>query len=97
MTTRVSDLADQQRFEITDGEGTVLGVAEYQRRPGVVVFTHTEVDPRQEGHGIGSTLVREALDAVRAAGDRIEPRCPFVRAFVEEHPEYGDLVVDPVG
>lgn len=95
MTTRVTDVADQQRFEITDDEGTVLGVAEYRRRPGVVVFTHTEVDPRQEGHGIGSTLVREALDAVRAAGDRIEPRCPFVRAFVEDHPEYGDLVTDP--
>ncbi|HYQ73711.1 GNAT family N-acetyltransferase [Cellulomonas sp.] len=97
MTTRVTDVADQQRFEITDDEGTVLGVAEYERRPGVVVFTHTEVDPRQEGHGIGSTLVREALDAVRAAGERIEPRCPFVRAYVEEHPEYRDLVVDPVG
>jgi predicted GNAT family acetyltransferase len=97
MTTRVHDVAEQQRFEITDGDGAVLGVAEYERRPGVVVFTHTEVDPRQEGHGIGSTLVREALDAVRAAGDRIEPRCPFVRAFVDEHPEYADLVVDPVG
>jgi predicted GNAT family acetyltransferase len=95
MTTRVTDVADQQRFEITDEEGTVLGVAEYRRRPGVVVFTHTEVDPRQEGHGIGSTLVREALDAVRASGDRIEPLCPFVRAFVEEHPEYGDLGADP--
>ncbi|MCG7284514.1 N-acetyltransferase [Cellulomonas sp. ACRRI] len=95
MTTHVTDVADQQRFEITDDEGTVLGVAEYRRRPGVVVFTHTEVDPRQEGHGVGSTLVREALDAVRAAGDRIEPRCPFVRAFVEDHPEYGDLVADP--
>ncbi|GIG37341.1 GNAT family N-acetyltransferase [Cellulomonas pakistanensis] len=95
MTTHVSDRADEQRFEIADDDGTVLGVAEYQRRDGVVVFTHTEVDPRQEGHGIGSTLVREALDAVRAAGDRIEPRCPFVRAFVADHPEYADLVADP--
>lgn len=96
MQTQVTDVPEQQRFEITDAEGTVLGVAEYERRPGVVVFTHTEVDPRQEGHGVGSTLVRAALDAVRAAGDRVQPDCPFVRAFVEDHPEYGDLVVDPV-
>jgi len=94
MTTRVVDVPEQHRFQITDDGGTVLGVAEYRRRPGVVVFTHTEVDPRQEGHGIGSTLVRAALDAVRAAGDRIDPQCPFVRAFVADHPEYGDLVAD---
>jgi uncharacterized protein len=90
----VIDLPDDHRFEARDAEGTVLGVAEYRRRPGVVVFTHTEVDPRQEGHGVGSALVRAALDAVRAAGDRVEPQCPFVRAFVEEHPDYADLVVD---
>lgn len=88
----VTDLPDEHRFEARDADGTVLGVAEYRRRPGVVVFTHTEVDPRQEGHGVGSALVRAALDAVRAAGDRIDPQCPFVRAFVDDHPDYADLV-----
>jgi predicted GNAT family acetyltransferase len=92
MTIDVTDLPDQHRFEARDDDGTVLGVAEYRRAPGLVVFTHTEVDPRLEGHGVGSTLVREALDAVRAAGDRIDPQCPFVKAFVADHPEYADLV-----
>lgn len=92
MTIDVTDLPDQHRFEARDGDGTVLGVAEYRREPGLVVFTHTEVDPRLEGHGVGSTLVREALDAVRAAGDQIDPQCPFVKAFVAEHTEYADLV-----
>lgn len=96
MTTyRVTDLPDEHRFEIRDADGAVLGVAEYRREPGLVVFTHTEVDPRHEGHGVGTTLVREALDAVRASGDRIEPQCPFVRAFVAEHTEYADLVAQP--
>lgn len=94
MTIDVTDLPDQDRFEARDADGTVLGVAAYRREPGLVVFTHTEVDPRHEGHGVGSTLVREALDAVRAAGDRIDPQCPFVRAFVADHPEYADLVAD---
>ncbi|RMI08890.1 N-acetyltransferase [Cellulomonas triticagri] len=88
----MTDLPDEQRFEARLPDGTVVGVAEYRRHDDVVVFTHTEVDPRQEGHGVGTTLVRAALDAVRAAGDRAEPRCPFVRAFVEDHPEYADLV-----
>ncbi|WP_454050255.1 GNAT family N-acetyltransferase [Cellulomonas sp. Marseille-Q8402] len=96
MTTyTVTDLPADDRFEIRDAEGTVLGVASYRRAPGVVVFTHTEVDPRHEGHGVGTTLVREALDTVRAAGMRIEPQCPFVRDFVAEHAEYADLVADP--
>ena len=90
----VRDVPERQRFEARGDDGTVLGVAEYERRPGVVVFTHTEVDPRQEGHGIGSALVRAALDHVREAGDRIEPVCPFVRSFVAENPDYADLVVD---
>lgn len=88
----VRDVPERHRFEAVGADGAVLGVAEYERRPGVVVFTHTEVDPRQEGHGIGSALVRAALDLVRASGDRIEPACPFVRAFVAEHPDYADLV-----
>lgn len=95
MTIDVTDLPDEHRFEARDGDGTVLGVAEYRREPGVVVFTHTEVDPRHEGHGVGTTLVGQALDAVRAAGMRIDPQCPFVKDFVADHPAYADLVADP--
>jgi predicted GNAT family acetyltransferase len=93
-TLTVTDVPEQDRFEVRDGDGALLGFAEYRRSPGVVVLTHTEVDAPREGHGIGSTLVREALDAVRAAGDRVVPQCPFVRRFVDEHPEYADLVAD---
>lgn len=88
----VTDVPAEDRFEARAADGTVLGVAEYERRPGVVVFTHTEVHPRDEGHGIGSALVAAALDAVRAAGDRVEPRCPFVASYIEDHPQYADLV-----
>jgi predicted GNAT family acetyltransferase len=93
-TLTVTDVPEQDRFEVRDADGALLGFAEYRRSPGVVVFTHTEVDTPREGHGIGSTLVREALDAVRAAGDRVVPQCPFVRKFVDEHPGYADLLAD---
>ncbi|NKY11681.1 GNAT family N-acetyltransferase [Cellulomonas hominis] len=89
----VVDATDHHRFEALAPDGTVLGVAAYRRRPGVVVFTHTEVDAAYEGQGIGSTLVAAALDAVRAAGERIVPLCPFVRRYVADQPEYADLVM----
>ena len=42
--------------------------------------------------GVGSRLIRAALDSARDQGLRVVPQCPFVRAFIERHPEYRDLV-----
>jgi predicted GNAT family acetyltransferase len=57
-----------------------------------VVFTHTEVDDAFEGRGVGSVLVHEALEAVRAEGGHVVALCPFVREYVERHPEYAELL-----
>lgn len=77
---------------VAERDGNVLGFAAYARAGGVTTFTHTVVYPENEGQGVGSTLVRSALDAERAAGRSIVPVCPFVVAYVERHPEYADLV-----
>jgi len=45
-----------------------------------------------EGRGIGSKLVRATLDQVRSEGLKVVPRCSFVRAYMERHPEYADLL-----
>jgi uncharacterized protein len=91
----VLDVAEWSRFEIHVG-GKLAGFAQYRAERDadgpLLVFTHTEVDDAYEGRGLGSTLVRAALDAARARGAGIRPRCPFVAAFVERHPEYADLV-----
>jgi predicted GNAT family acetyltransferase len=44
---------------------------------------------------VGSTLVREMLDDIRSRNARLLPVCPFVRAYVQRHPEYADLVWTP--
>jgi predicted GNAT family acetyltransferase len=87
----VHDNPADNRFEaFVDGE--LAGFAVYDLSDGLIVFTHTEVDDAFEGHGVGSALVRAALDDVRARGDlRVRPLCPFVRAWIEEHPDYQDL------
>ena len=70
----------------------VAGFAAYRDSAGTRVFTHTQVDDDYEGHGIGSTLARAALDDVRAKGLLIVPRCPFIAAWLQRHPDYQDLV-----
>jgi predicted GNAT family acetyltransferase len=91
MEPTVHDAPDAERYEIRDGD-RVLGIAAYHRRGDTVVFTHTEVDPDAGESGLGSQLVREALDDVRAKGEKVVPQCPFVRGWIERHQEYADLV-----
>ena len=91
MEPTVSDAPEASRYEIRDGE-RLLGLAAYHRRGSQLVFTHTEVDTDEEHAGLGSTLVRAALDDVRSKGETVVPECLFVRGWIERHPEYRDLV-----
>jgi predicted GNAT family acetyltransferase len=93
MALSVTDVPESSRYEIRDGE-QVIGLAAYERDGEQVVFTHTETDPESGHQGVGSTLVRGALDDVRAHGRTVVPLCPFVRGWIERHQEYGDLVAE---
>jgi uncharacterized protein len=87
----VADNPEAARYEITvDGERA--GFVTYRQSPGVITFLHAEVHPSRERRGLGSQLVRGALDDARARGLAVRPLCPFVRWFVETHTEYDDLV-----
>jgi predicted GNAT family acetyltransferase len=79
------------RYDIVVDD-TVVGHADYRIDGGRQVFVHTEIDPEYRGRDLAEQLVREALDDARANAMTIEPRCPFVARFIEEHPEYRDLV-----
>lgn len=87
----VTDAPERRRYEARiDGE--LAGIAEYRSSDRFVTFVHTEVMPEFEGKGVASALVRAALDDVRAQGRRVRAVCPFVKGYVERHPdEYGDL------
>jgi predicted GNAT family acetyltransferase len=91
----VVDAPDRSRFEVrVDGE--VAGFTEYRRRPGLIAFIHTLIDPRFEGQGLGSELVRAALSQARSDGLSVLPFCPFVRSYIARHTEYLDLVPEDV-
>jgi uncharacterized protein len=88
----VADNPEKHRYEArVDGE--LAGFAAYHLTRSSIVFTHTEVDPAFKGHGVGSALARSALDDVRAKGERdVVPVCPFIHGWIDDHPEYADLV-----
>ncbi len=95
MEIAVSDAPEQSRYEARDGSA-LAGLAAYRLTTrGLIVFTHTEVDPAYEGSGVGSKLARAALDDARERALRIVPRCPFIANWVTRHPEYQDLVYHP--
>jgi hypothetical protein len=91
-TIRALDVPEHSRFEIrVDGE--LAGFTEYRRRPGLIAFTHTLIDPRFEGQGLAGRLVQTALSEARSAGLAVLPFCPFVREYIARHSEeYLDLV-----
>jgi len=81
---------EDNRFEL-DINGAVAA-AYYELAPGVITFTHTEVPAELNGRGIGSKLIKGALDAVRAQGLKVVAKCPFVGAYMAKHAEYADLL-----
>ncbi len=88
---RVVDAPERSRFEIRV-DGDVAGFTEYRRRPGLIAFIHTLIDPRFEGRGLASQLVRTALSEARSDGVSVLPFCPFVRSYIAGHTEYLDVV-----
>jgi predicted GNAT family acetyltransferase len=87
---QIRNNAQDAQYELeVDGE---TAVAAYRREGGNIVFHHTVVPAALEGQGVGSALVKAALEDVRGEGLKIVPLCSFVRAYVERHPETQDLV-----
>jgi predicted GNAT family acetyltransferase len=93
MTTTVVANEDEDRYEIfVDGE--LAGYTEARVDGDVVLFPHTQIESQYEGQGLASQLIREALDDVRSKGLRVIATCPCVRRFIQQHPEYQDLLVE---
>jgi predicted GNAT family acetyltransferase len=79
------------RYELDVGDATAL--LNYRIADGVMTLVHTETPPEAQGQGVGSRLVKQALEDARAKGLKVVPRCPFANAYMGRHPEYNDLLV----
>ena len=93
MTFTVTDVPERERFEARDDADELAGVLTYQLTGTIVAYTHTQVDPRYAGQGVGSALARAAMDDARARGRTVVPVCPFLRGWLDGHKEYDSIVV----
>ncbi|WTL52506.1 GNAT family N-acetyltransferase [Nocardia sp. NBC_01499] len=83
---------EKHRYEVFYG-GELAGFAEYEERDDETVFTHTEIDGAFSGKGLGSTLAKHAIEDVVERGRVIRPLCPFIKAYLEKHPQYDAHVI----
>ncbi|MGO1257402.1 MAG: GNAT family N-acetyltransferase, partial [Brachybacterium sp.] len=74
--------------DLPPGAGDGLGVQVRDLRSTVVA-------PERSGQGIGSAIVRYALDDIRGQGLNIRPTCWFVKGWIDRHPDYADLLENP--
>jgi predicted GNAT family acetyltransferase len=83
------DNPSAHRFELETEQGTAI--VTYRLAGDVITLDHTEVPKAMEGRGVGSQLARGVFDDIRARGLKAKALCPFLRTWLERHPEYADL------
>jgi uncharacterized protein len=91
MSVTVIDNTMESRYEARI-DGVLVGVSQYELTTDTIVFIHTVVRQEYEGRGVGGAIARFALDDARARGLQVRPLCPYIRGWLDRHPEYGDLI-----
>jgi uncharacterized protein len=87
------DNVEERRFEMSVDHDVAF--LEYRRRGNVLHLMHTEVPSSLRGRGMGKRLAHAVLQKARAEGLSVVPNCPFVKDFLQKHPEYQPLVQVP--
>jgi uncharacterized protein len=90
-TIVIENNTEKQQYEAKQ-DGKVIAFAEYRPIGTSIMFTHTEVDEKLEGKGVGSKLIRFALEDTKAKGMTAIPMCPFVKIFIQRHKDFIDVV-----
>ncbi|WP_298212225.1 GNAT family N-acetyltransferase [Acidovorax sp.] len=76
----------EHRFELhIDGH---MAYEVFERFPSGIAYRHTIVPNELAGKGVGSKLIRYILDYAANNHLKVRPDCPFVKAYIDKHPEY---------
>lgn len=85
-----NEAAKRFQFELDNGD---IAKIEYIKAKEKIYLTHTEVPPGHEGQGIGSELIKQTLEHIKAQDWTLIPLCPFVAKYLQRHPEWKVLVM----
>lgn len=73
----------------------LVGFAAYEvDQDGSYSFHHTEVFEEYSGRGYGKQVAAGLMDVARDKGFTIAPTCPFLRKYMDSHPETQDVRAD---
>ncbi len=90
-TDQVINNPEEYRFEVVSG--ALISKLEYRLGRSTIALVHTEVPEELQGQGIGSSLIKSALEHAREKGLKVLPYCPFVAAYISRHEEeWKDIV-----
>lgn len=80
-----------QRFETTiDG---YTGFLSYEIMDDTTLnYNHTIVPKELGGRGLGTALVKHALDYANEHNKKVVPSCSFVASYINRQPEYQHLL-----
>lgn len=88
----VIDNQAERQFELhADGGVSLLT---YRITGDRIRLIHTEVPRAQRGRGYADMLAKAALERASRDHLRVVPLCPFVKAYLDRHPEYSAQLVD---
>jgi predicted GNAT family acetyltransferase len=91
---QIRDNEELKRFEL-EIQGKVAFI-EYIKAQDNIYLTHTEVPMGLEGKGIGSMIIGQVLEEVKANKWALVPLCPFVAAYLKRHPEWKEILMDGI-
>ncbi|PZS20432.1 MAG: GNAT family N-acetyltransferase [Pseudonocardiales bacterium] len=91
METTVTENPGRHRYEMSV-DGVLAGFTMFTIDGDVAIMPRTQIEPEYKGQDLATTLIATTLDDLRHRGLRVVPRCPFVRDFIDKHPQYQDLV-----
>jgi predicted GNAT family acetyltransferase len=84
-----NEAAKQYEFHI---DGAIPRI-EYIKSGEKIFLAHTEVPRELEGQGIGSAIIKAALEDIEKRELILIPLCPFVASYIKRHPEWKKLVL----
>ncbi len=89
----VTNNTEDKRFEIhTDGEMAFEDYEFFTTSEGKkgIEYKHTLVPEAIGGRGIAGYLVKYILDYAENENLVVKPTCPYVKSYIDKHPEYQD-------
>lgn len=79
------------RFYIEDQNETVAEMDYELPEENILLITHTEVNNKLSGKGVGKQLVSAAVDYTRANSYNIKATCTFAKKVLDNTPEFSDV------